>query len=376
MDHDVSRSETGVDVRAPGRVNVIGEHTDYTGGFVLPCAIGYETCVTAHRREGPVVVVRSRAGVGTFDLDHPRPGGSGDWKDYVCGVLAELRNAGVELKGAELSVGGTLPMNAGLSSSASFEAAVALALLGIAGTTIERTRLALLLQRAEADYAGTRCGIMDQFVVLHARAGSAIFLDTRSLAFEHVAIPASLAIVICNSMVEHDLAANGAFNERRAACEESVVRLRLRRPEVADLRDVTMTDLLRSRDLLPSPLFERCLHVVGENARVTGAVAALRAHDFSRLGALLRASHESLRTNYAVSCPELDTLVRLSEGLPGVYGARMTGAGFGGCTVNLVERDHADEFRARITSAYERETGIVPAIYDGTPASGASVTRA
>lgn len=371
----VSRPETVVEARAPGRVNLIGDHTDYNAGFVLPCAVGYETFVTAHRLADGVIVVRSRGDEAAFDIDRLPTERSGDWKDYARGVIGQLRAAGVKLAGADLTVRGTLPTNAGLSSSASFEAALAMALLGIAGATIEKTRLAQLLQYAEAEYAGTRCGIMDQFTVLHARAGFAIFLDTRSLQFEYVAIPPSLAIVICNSMVKHELAAAGTYNERRHQCEESVSRLRARYPDVRELRDLSMEALLESRDLLPSPLFERCLHVVAENARVLDAAAALREQDFPRLGALVKASHESLRANYAVSCNELDTLVRLADELPGVYGARMTGAGFGGCTVNIVDRDHAEEFRERIAAAYLGETGIVPDVYDGTPVDGASVTR-
>jgi galactokinase len=368
------RATREIEARAPGRANLIGEHTDYNGGFVLPCAIGYETTARGQRRRDRRVVVRSRGDEAIFDLDELPTKRSGNWTDYVRGVLAELEAAGLALPGADLEVVGTLPIGAGLSSSASFEAAIAMALLGIAGTPVEETRLAWILQRAEIEYAGTRCGIMDQFTVLHARAGSALSLDTRSMQHTFVDVPASLAIVICNSMVKHQLAAAGAYNERRHQCEESVARLRTRYPEVRELRDVSLDELTSARNLLPPPLFERSLHVVTENARVLDAVAALNARDFSRLGAVMKASHESLRTKYAVSCPELDTLVRLAAELPGVYGARMTGAGFGGCTVNIVERDHAEQFREGIAAAYRRETGIVPEIYDGTPVDGASVT--
>jgi galactokinase len=356
-------------------VNLIGEHTDYNGGFVLPCAIGLETRVTARSRTDRKIIVHSRGSKAAFDLADLPVDRSRDWKDYVSGVLGELRAAGVALAAADLSVRGTLPIGAGLSSSASFEGALATALLGIAGATMEKMALAHLLQRVEIDYTGTRCGIMDQFAVLHGRAGFAMLLDTRSLMFDYVAIPESLAIVICNSMVRHDLAASSTYNERRRECEESVALLSTRCPDVRELRDVSMDNVLRARDLLRDPLFDRCLHVVGENARVVEAARALQAQDFPRLGALMNASHESLRTNYAVSCAELDTLVRLALELPGVYGARMTGAGFGGCTVNIVQREHADGFRERIAAAYERETGIIPEIYDGTPVAGATITR-
>lgn len=329
--------------------------------------------MTAQARAGREVVVRSRGDEAIFDLDDSAATRRRDWRDYVCGVLAELRAAGIALAGADLSVRGTLPIGAGLSSSASFEAALAMALLAVAGTAMEKMALANLLQRAEIEYAGTRCGIMDQFAVLQARAGHAMFLDTRSMHCEHIAIPESLAIVICNTMVKHELAGAGTYNERRRECEESVGLLRTRYPNVRELRDLSMGDLLQARDVLPAQLFERCLHVVGENARVLEAVEALREQDFPKLGAIMKASHESLRTNYAVSCAELDTLVGLAIELPGVYAARMTGAGFGGCTVNIVERGHTGEFRKRIAAAYRRETGIVPEIYDGTPVTGASL---
>jgi len=362
-----------IEARAPGRVNLIGEHTDYNGGFVMPCAIGYGTHARGSERAGRAVVVRTGDDEAVFDLDGLSAPRSGDWRDYVRGVLGELGAGGVALRGADLSVSGTLPIGAGLSSSASFEAALALALLAIAETAMEKTPLALLLQRAEIDYVGTRCGIMDQFAVLHARSSSALLLDTRSLTFEEVAIPASLAIVICNSMVEHHLAAAGAYNERRRECEESVARLRTRFPDVRDLRDVSAAQLVQARDLLPSPLYERCRHVVGENARVLEAAAALRSRDFPLLGALMAASHASLRDDYAVSCDELDALVRLAGEFPGTIGARMTGGGFGGCTVNIVERRDAEAFSAYIAAAYRHETGIGPEIYDGTPVAGASI---
>jgi galactokinase len=364
-----------IEARAPGRVNLIGEHTDYNGGFVMPCAIGYETRVTARERAGRTIVVRTGRDEAAFDLDTLPALRSGDWRDYARGVITELGAAGVALRGAALSVSGTLPIGAGLSSSASFEAALAIALLAIADGTMEKTPLALLLQRVEIEYAGIRCGIMDQFSVLHARGGCALLLDTRSLTFEDVPVPASLAIVICNSMVEHNLAAAGTYNERRRECEESVVRLRARYPDVRELRDLSVAQLAEARDVLPSPLYERCRHVVGENARVLDAAAALRGQDLPRLGALMTASHASLRDDYAVSCAELDALVRLAGDFPGTYGARMTGGGFGGCTVNIVERCDAEKFRAFIAAAYRRETGIAAEIYDGTPVAGATVER-
>lgn len=360
-----------VQTRAPGRVNLIGEHTDYNDGFVLPCAIAYDTRVLAALRPDRMVTVRSRFGEpAVFDLDRLSGHRRGDWTDYVRGVLIELRRAGVDLRGAELRISATVPLGAGLSSSASFEISVALAMLAVAGAQMPPLELAKLAQRAEIQHAGTRCGIMDQVAVLLAREGCALFLDARSLEYEHIAVPSGIAIVMCNTMVKHDLSIN-AYNERRSQCERSVQLLRARYPQMRALRDVNMKQLEAARSLLPGVLFERAKHVVGENARVLQAAQALRSGDAMRAGDVLYESHESLRTSYGVSCAELDTMVALAKEFDGTIGARMTGGGFGGCTVNLVRAERAGEFRNHMAAAFARETGIVPEIYDGTPSAGA-----
>lgn len=357
-------------------MNVIGEHTDYNDGFVLPCAIADDTRVLALARSDRMLTVRSRFDEpAVFDLDRLPEQRRGSWSDYVRGVLIELREAAVEVRGADLRVAGTVPLGAGLSSSASFEIAVALALLAIAGRSMPSLELALLAQRAEVEHAGTHCGIMDQFAVLHAREGCAMFLDTRTLECEQIPVPREAAVVICNTMIKHALA-SGAYNERRGECERSVQLLRARYPGVRALRDVTFEQLSQARSLLPPPLFERAHHVVTENARVVEAAQALREANLERAGALMYDSHESLRTGYAVSCPELDTMVALAKAFDGTIGARMTGGGFGGCTVNLVRAERAGEFRSHVAAAYARETGIVPEIYDGTPSAGACVIDA
>lgn len=363
-----------VKTRAPGRVNLIGEHTDYNDGFVLPCAIACETVATAIERGDRVVSVQSRFDdSASFELDRLPSQRLGLWGDYVRGVLIELRESGIDLPGANLRVTGSVPLGAGLSSSASFEIAVALAMLALADAPMNMVELAQLAQRAESRHAGTKCGIMDQFAVLFGRQGHALLLDTRTLQFELVPFPAQAAIVICNTMVKHELAA-GAYNERRAQCEQSVHLLRERYPKVRALRDVTLQQLQQASALLPPLLLARARHVVTENARVLRAVQALRAGDLPAFGALMYASHESLHSDYEVSAPELDTMVALAEAFDGTIGARMTGGGFGGCTVNLVHAPRTGEFRAYIAAAYERETGIVPEIYDGSPSAGASVT--
>lgn len=359
-----------VQTRAPGRVNLIGEHTDYNDGFVLPCAISHETHVLATARPDRMVTVRSRFDeAAVFDLDRLPEQRRGAWSDYVRGILIELVSR-APLRGADLRIMGTVPLGAGLSSSASFEIAVALAMLGIADAVMPPLELATHAQRAEIEHVGTRCGIMDQVAVLLAKKGCALFLDTRTLHFEHVPIPPGVSIILCNTMVKHDLA-TGAYNERRSECERSVQLLRSRYPAIAALRDVTMEQLSQARSLLPQLLFERSRHVVSENARVLQTVEALRAEDLSRVGELLYESHESLRTDYDVTCPELDTMVALARAFDGTIGARMTGGGFGGCTVNVVRSDRAGEFRSHIATAFPRETGIVPEMYDGTPSDGA-----
>jgi len=364
-----------VRARAPGRVNLIGEHTDYNDGFVLPCAIPYDTRVAGSARRDRIVTVISRLGDrAAFDLDALPPGLAGTWRDYVRGVLGELLDAGIALHGADLQVDGSVPIGAGLSSSASFEIALVLAMVSLADADLDRRELARLAQRAETRYVGTRCGIMDQIAVLFARAGHALFLDTRSLHFEHVRVPAAASVLICNTMVQHELASS-AYNERRSQCEESVRLLQQRYPGARALRDVSVQQLEDARNLLPPPLLSRARHVVRENERVVEAARALREGDLDTVGRLMYASHESLRDEYAVSCPQLDTMVELAQSFDGVIGARMTGGGFGGCTVNVVRAERAQDFRRYVVQAYQRETGVTPEVYDGTPSSGADVTR-
>jgi galactokinase len=236
---------------------------------------------------------------------------------------------------------------------------------------VEKREVALIAQRAEMRFAGTQCGIMDQYAVLFGRGGCALFLDTRTLEYESVPTFDDAVFVICDTMVKRELAAS-RYNERRKECEQSVRFLQERFPQVEQLRDVTLEQLEEARDLLGPTLFERCKHVVTENDRVLRARDALVQKDASTFGGLMGASHASLRDQYQVSCSELDTMVDLARGSAGVYGARMTGGGFGGCTINLVGKNHQRDFAATIAQAYHRETGMTPRIYDGTPGSGAS----
>lgn len=360
-------------MRAPGRVNLIGEHTDYNEGFVLPAAIGLATRVHAIRRPDRTIAMRSGAVPETaaLDLDAPGDRPAEDWSRYVRAVVAELQAAGIVLPGADLRVESDLPIGAGLSSSAALEVAVALAMLALAGVTLPRLEVARLAQRAEAERVGVNCGIMDQFAVLFGRADDALLLDTRSLAYEPVALPPRAALVVCNTMVHRALAGQ-AYNQRRAQCAQAVAELRRWYPGIAALRDVTSSQLTaHAREMTPL-LLRRARHVIGENARVLAAAECLGAGDLVRAGALMDESHESLRDDYEVSCEELDAMVAIARACEGVYGARMTGGGFGGCTTNLVERSAAPAFRRRIAEEYGRQMGIVPEIYDGTPAAGAA----
>ncbi|HKE36678.1 MAG TPA: galactokinase, partial [Candidatus Baltobacteraceae bacterium] len=292
---------------------------------------------------------------------------------YAEGVILELRKAGVPVGGVEIEAGGDLPLGAGLSSSASFEVAIALGALGIADAELDRLELAKLCRRAENEHVGIRSGIMDQYAVLFGKRDRAVLIDSESLQHRYVEIPHTASIVICNTMVKHQLAA-GEYNKRREECEAAVQALRRWHPHLTSLRHVTLEELLSHEAQLDGTIFRRARHVVTENARVMDAAEALERGDVAAFGRLMNASHESLRDDYEVSADELDTMVAIARRCDGVYGARMTGGGFGGCTVNLVAPAAVDAFREHIVREYHAATGITPAIYDGTPVDGASAS--
>ena len=350
--------------RAPGRVNLIGEHTDYNDGFVMPAALDFATWVTVSPLEQRKLKIFSQNFNEEIevDLDDPNLSARRSWSDYPVGVAVTIERAGYRLRGAELRIRGNVPIGAGLSSSASIEVATAQALVANSGLNIDRRELALLCQRAENEFVGARVGIMDQFVSLFGEPHKALFLDCRSLEFELLPLPDNVRLIICNTMVKHALAAS-AYNERRAQCEEGVNHLAQFLPNVKALRDVNIEELEQYRKELPEVVYRRCRHVVTENARVLAAAEALEQRDMARFGSLMAKSHASLRDDYEVSCKELDVMVELADKLEGVYGARMTGGGFGGCTVNLVRDDKADEFRERVAREYEYITQLKPEIY-------------
>jgi galactokinase len=359
---------------APGRVNIIGEHTDYNDGFVLPSAIEFYTRVAISPRVDHKLVLRSAEFPEPFevDLNSPPRRPLGTWADYAVGVAIMLREAGYVTHGANLLIHGEVPIGAGLSSSAAIEVATALALLSLGETRPALPEIAKLCQRAENEFVGAHVGIMDQFVSCLGKAGHALLLDCRSLEFELVPVPPRVKLVICNTMVKHEHS-GGEYNRRREECEAGVRILSGAFPEITALRDATREQLSSRADAMPPTIYKRCLHVVEENHRVLQAVECLRSGNLDQMVRLMRASHRSLRDLYEVSCRELDIMVEEAERLPGFYGGRMTGGGFGGCTVNLVESSEAEAFREKIAERYRERTGISSDIYICSPADGAGV---
>lgn len=358
--------------RAPGRVNLIGEHTDYNDGFVMPAALDFSTWVAIASRNDRRLVMYSENFGDTveFDLDDPNPHAMQHWSDYPRGVAVILQRAGYALKGANLLINGEVPLGSGLSSSAAIEVSTGFALLDSQGFPVDRVKLAQLCQRAENKFVGMRCGIMDQFISSNGHADHALMLDCRSLEFRLLPLRNDARLVICNTMVKHELA-SGEYNVRRAECEAGVRVLAQRLPNVHALRDVTLEQLEQCGRDLSEVVYRRCRHVVSEIARTHAAAAALEANDLARFGELMNASHHSLRDDYEVSCPELDVMVELARKVEGVYGARMTGGGFGGCTVNLVGAKNVAQFEQSVAAEYERLTGIKPEIYVCSAAEGA-----
>jgi len=350
--------------RAPGRVNLIGEHTDYNDGFVLPAAIQFYCWVAAASRDDNKLAIHSENFNQTMDVsfDFISPKGKGHWSNYPFGVAWTLRGAGKRLHGANLLIAGDVPLGAGLSSSAAIEVAVGFALLDQSGLVGDLSELARLCQKAENEFAGARVGIMDQFVSCHGRASHALLLDCRSLEFKPVKLPQDIQLVICNTMVKHEIA-SGEYNRRRAECEEGLRVLLKVLPEIRALRDVTLAQLETHRALLDPTVYSRCRHVVTENDRTQEAIRALNSENLSVFGGLMRESHRSLRDDYEVSCRELDLLVEIASAQPGVIGARMTGGGFGGCTISLVESASVNAFQKNVASRYHAQTGLKPEIY-------------
>ena len=350
---------------APGRVNLIGEHTDYNEGFVLPVAIDRRTYVAAATNGSDTVQAQSfdLNEAAAFALREPNTSLSTRWLGYIAGVAFELEKGGVRLSGSDIAISSDVPIGAGLSSSAALEISAGMAFLALNGARLDATSLALAAQKAEHTYVGTRCGIMDQLTVSVAQKSHALLIDCRSLEVKHIDLNLPQAmIVICNTNLKHELASS-AYNQRRHECEAAVEMLRKYLPTVRALRDVNVDDLKKHGDTLPDVLYRRARHVVTENARTLKAAIALNDGDANTMGKLMAASHVSLRDDYEVSSVELDLMVDLAGKCEAVFGARMTGGGFGGCTVNLVRRDEVEAFGNFITTEYRARTGIQPDIY-------------
>ncbi len=366
---------TVVTRRAPGRVNLIGEHTDYNDGYVLPMALEFAIEMAGRRRAGAEVRLHS-VDYGqsvAFAVDGPiAPDPEHPWSNYVRGVLWALARAGVKLAGMDLAFGGNIPQGAGLSSSAALEVATAEVARALLGFDIRGPSLARLCQQAENDFVGMKCGIMDQFISLMGRADHALFLDCRSL--DHQLIPLELGehvIAIIHSDVKHELVAS-EYNTRREQCAAGVAAIRRRFPAVSALRDATLEQLDASAPDLTPVLQRRCRHVITECARVLESKSALGRGDLARFGRLMNESHDSLRDDYEVSCPEVDLLVSLARRVGGVAGARITGGGFGGCTVNLLPATAVDRLRSEVLGPYEQQVGKKPRLFITRAADGAA----
>ncbi|MCA8832574.1 galactokinase [Hymenobacter pini] len=364
-------------VRAPGRVNLIGEHTDYNGGYVLPAAVDKEIyfAVALNGLDTVRLYSYDKQERQEFALAQLQPG-TVLWANYLKGVVAGFQQRGIVVPGFDCVFGGNVPMGAGLSSSAAVECGLALALNTLLHAGLGRMELAHLSQQAEHAYAGVQCGIMDQFASLFGKAGQVVRLDCRSLEYAYFPFDTDACrIVLCNSGVKHSLASS-EYNTRRQECEQGVAILRRYYPQVLSLRDATLTQLEAHQQELGDVLYRRCRYVVEENLRVEAACKYLAEHDLPAFGQQMYGSHAGLRDLYEVSCPELDVLVEAARSLPGVFGARMMGGGFGGCTINLVATEAVDEFCQHMAARYQQQLGLSLDMYCTTIVSGVDVVPA
>jgi galactokinase len=358
--------------QAPGRVNLIGEHTDYNEGFVLPVAIDRQVMLAARARADRCVRLWSVSFQqdSEFDLDDIAHDLAAPWSNYVRGVAWALQQQGTTLRGMDAVIAGNVPIGSGLSSSAAIEVATAVTFRALSELDIAPVRLALLCQQAENEFVGMKCGIMDQFIAMLGQRGHALWIDCRSLECQAVPLPADVSVIICDTKKRRGLV-DSEYNLRRQQCEQGVALLQPFLPQVKALRDVTSAELDEYGHLLPPVVRRRCAHVVSEDERVMLAVAALRAGAVGEVGRLMDLSHSSLRDDYEVSCDQLDIMVEAARGVSGCLGARMTGAGFGGCTVNLVRAKVAGRFARQVAERYEGETGLEPEVYICTASAGA-----
>ena len=363
--------------QAPGRVNLLGEHTDYSGGFCMPAALNFNTLVAATPRTDTLLRLHSldfneSVEVDLRNLANPPKDAHTRWNFYCEGVAWSLQQEpGIVLQGADLTLSGNVPQSAGLSSSASVEVATATALLAIAGLSLPKPNVAVACQRAENLYVHGSCGIMDQYISACGVRGNALAIDTRALTAELAPIPDDLRLVVCNSMVTHKVAGASPYAERRREVEEAAAALHRRNPAINQLRDATLDDLLAARAEMSPQAFLRARHVITDSQRVLDGVAALRAGDAEQFGELMTQAHASFRDDFAASCAECDLLVELAIGLGGCLGSRLTGGGFGGCTVSLVKASAAEHFATILQHRYKDETGVHPDVFICEIADGA-----
>jgi galactokinase len=357
---------------APGRVNLIGEHTDYAEGFVMPVAINFATLAgISPRADGKIAIFSENYGqVRYFDAAELPAKAGKHWTDYPLGVISILAGEGHKIPGFSLSLWGDVPLGSGLSSSASVEVATALAVTGLLGVTYTGPVLARLCQRAENEFVGANCGIMDQFISANGAKDHALLLDCRDLSFVLAPIPEHVALVIANTMVKHAIT-GGEYTSRRAEVEAACAVIASHRPGVTFLRDATVEDLEKwGGEMTPNSL-KRARHVITENTRTVAAAEALIAGDLATLGRLMAEAHWSYSKDFEASCAEADAMVELAQDLPGLIGARLTGGGFGGCTISLVEQSDAAQFVESLGTRYAAETGIVPQIHICQASGGA-----
>jgi galactokinase len=355
---------------SPGRVNIIGEHTDYNDGFVLPMAINYATWVALRPRQDNLVVVTAldKNEKLDFDLDNFSKG-EGGWREYITGVAWALGEAGHELKGWEGVFSGDVPIGAGLSSSAALELAVARAFSLVSDLSWNPAQMALICQKAENHWVGVSSGVMDQMISASGKKNYALLIDCRNLDTQFVPLPQKTSVVILDTATRRGLVGS-AYNERREQCEAGA-----RYFKVKALRDLTIEQLMTAEDQLVPLIYRRARHIVSENQRVLQAVQAMITGDAAALGKLMNASHLSMRDDFEISRAEMDQMVEIAQNLPGCYGARMTGGGFGGCAVALIKQDYVNTFQQTVTSKYREETGLNPQVYVSYPVDGTSYSR-
>ena len=363
--------------RAPGRVNIIGEHTDYNDGFVLPAAIDRQLFIAAIPVEERVMTMHSldKNKESVFSLDSLGKCPLNFWSNYIRGVAKAIEDSGYILQGAEFVFGSDIPIGSGLSSSAALCVASGLAFSELNGLNLKMDDIAKFAQRSENDFVGTNCGIMDQFISAMGKENNALLIDCRDLSYELMPFNGDVSIVIADTMIRRGLV-DSEYNTRRASCELAVDTLKAVLPDTKALRDISCRELEDNKDLLNEEVYHRARHIVTENERVLLATNSMKKGDFESLGLLLNESHISLRDDYEVSCKGLDMMVEIAAKQNGVYGSRMTGAGFGGCTVSLVEPKYVDEFIKNVGVEYFNKTGKKPNIFSTNACDGAAELRA